>query len=79
MDNFGVLYSSKEDATHLIQAIQEKYIVTTKITGTNFCGLDITWNYTHGYVDIAMNNFVQKTLSRLQHQPSKRNQHAPHQ
>ena len=51
----------------------------TNFTGKNFCGLDITWNYANGYVDIAMNKFVQKTLKKLQHQPSTRKQHAPHQ
>ena len=79
VDDFGVQYFSKEDADHLIAALQEKYIVTTDFTGKNFCGLDIVWNYTHGYVDISMNNFVEKTLKKLQHKPATRKQHAPHQ
>ena len=65
VDDFGVQHFSKADAKHLIQALQEKYIVTTDFTGKNFCGLDITWNYANGYVNIAMNKFVQKTLKKL--------------
>ena len=79
VDDFGVQYFSKGDAIHLIQALQEKYIFTTDFTGKLFCGLDITWNYTHGYVDITMNDFVRKTLQKLQYQPAKQKQHAPHQ
>ena len=79
VDGFGVQYFSKEDTTHLIQAPQEIIFNSTDFTGKKFCGLDITCNYTHGYVDITMNNFVRKTLQKLQHQPTKRKQHAPHQ
>ena len=79
MDDFGVQYFSKADAQHLITSLQEKYVVTTDFTKKNFCGLDKIWNYTHGYVDVSMNNFVQKTLKKLQHIPSKSKQNAPHQ
>ena len=78
VDDFGVQNFSKDDATHLIQALQEKYIVTTDFSGKNFYGLDITWNYTNGYVDITMDKFVLKTLKKLQHQPSTKKQYAPH-
>ena len=33
VDDFGVQFFSKEDANHLIQALQHKYIVTTDFTG----------------------------------------------
>ena len=62
VDDFGVQYFSKDDANHLIAALQEKYIVTTDFSGKNFCGLDIHWNNSHGWLDISMNGFVQKTL-----------------
>ena len=79
VDDFGVQYFSKDDANHLIASLQEKYIVTTDFSGTNFCGLDIIWDYTNGWVDISMNKFVTKTLRKLLHSPSPRKQHAPHQ
>ena len=41
VDDFGVQYFSKEDITHLINALQDKYMITTDFSGKNFCGLDI--------------------------------------
>ena len=79
VDDFGVQYFCKEDANHLINALQQKYIVTTDFTGRNFCGLDITWDYVNGWVDIAMKGFVQKTLKKLLFTPSRKRQNAPHQ
>ena len=78
MDDFGVQYFSKDDANHLIHVLQQKYIVTTDFKGKNFCGLDLTWDYVNGWVDIAMDGFVQKTLKKLLFQPANRKQHAPH-
>ena len=79
VDDFGVQYFCKEDADHLIKVLQEKYIVTTDFTGQFFCGLDIIWNYTDEWVDIFMNNFVSKTLTKLLHKPPTRKRNAPHQ
>ena len=62
VDDFGVQSFSKDDANHLIEALLEKYIITTDFTGKSFRGLDLVWNYVHGWVDISMNNFIQKTL-----------------
>ena len=79
IDNFGVQYFSKGDTNHLINALQQKYIMTTDFTGKKFCDLDITWYYVNGWVDIAMNSFVQKTLKKLLFTPSTRKQYFPHQ
>ena len=48
IDDFGVQYFSKDDTQHQINALQNKYVITTDYLGKHFCGLDITWDYTNG-------------------------------
>ena len=48
------------------------------MSGRNFCGLDIEWNYDKEFVDISMKHFVIKTLQRLQHIFPSKPQYAPH-
>ena len=67
VDDFGIKYYSRDDAEHLISALKDAYTVTVDNTGGNFCGLHLEWNYTEGYVDISMPNYVTKALERLGH------------
>jgi len=53
VDDFGVKYTSQEDAYHLICALQESYDITIDWSGKSFCGLDLEWSYDKGYVDIV--------------------------
>ena len=78
VDDFGVKYFNKEDKDHLCSALKEKYDITTDMSGKNFCGLTLNWNYSHGYVDVSMPNFVKKTLEKLNYTPNKSKQYAPH-
>ena len=52
VDDFGVIFFSKEDAFHLINALKTKYEISQDWTGTNYCGLRIKWNYKKLFVDI---------------------------
>ena len=77
VDDFGIQYFNNDDANHLISALQAKYKITIDKKGQNFCGLNLKWNYARGYVDISMDGFVKNLLSKLNHQPRKK-QFAPH-
>ena len=77
VDDFGVQYFLKEDIEHLIQALQDKYVITTDFTGKKFCGLNIHLDYSKGRVDISMGNHAYKTLKKLLHNKPTRAQHAP--
>ena len=70
VDDFGIQYFSKDDIDHLLRAFQTKYTITKDFTGKKFCGLDLRWNYTNGWVDVSMDNFVTKTLVKLNFQKS---------
>ena len=43
IDDFGVKYIGKENADHLIQALQKLYTISINWTGYIFCGLIIDW------------------------------------
>ena len=67
VDDFGVKYFNKDDANHLIAALQHNYQVKTDWTGKHFCGLTFDWKYHQGYVDVSMPGYIQRLLAKLQH------------
>ena len=67
VDDFGVKYYDKNDAHHLIQSLNQSYITAVDWEGRNFCGLNLDWHYKDGFVDISMDNYVQKVLTKFQH------------
>ena len=54
------------------------YNATIDWKGENYCGLKLHWNYDEGWVDIAMPNYITKTLKKLEHPPPKKPVSAPH-
>ena len=78
VDDFGIKYTSKEDALHLLDSIGTNYKYTCDWSGSNYCGLTLDWHYEHGYVDVSMPGYVGKTLIRLQHVPKMYPQYSPH-
>ena len=78
VDDFGIKYFLPEDADHLLASLSKHYQYTTDWKGTNYCGLTLDWHYQQGYVDISMPTYVQNSLKRFNHSPSKSPQHSPH-
>ena len=78
VDDFGIKYTSKDDANHLISSLKKHYDVAIDYKGEKNCGLNIEWNYAAKYVDISMKYYVIKALQRLQHSFPSRPQHVPH-
>ena len=79
VDDFGVKYTRKEDANHLLEKLKIKYNMTCDWSGTSYCGLTLQWNYHQKYVDISMPGYIEKLLKRLSHPTPTRPLHAPHQ
>ena len=77
VDDFGIKYTSKEDALHLLDSIGTNYKYTCDWSGSKYCGLTLDWHYEHGYVDVSMPGYV-KILIRLQHVPKIYPQYSPH-
>ena len=78
VDDFGIKYYNQNDAEHLMTALRSAYEITVDMTGKNFCGLKLNWNYPQGFVDISMPDYVSKALIKLGHIPSTTPQHSPH-
>ena len=78
VDDFGIKYFSKQDAQHLFDALQEKYVITTDWSGSTYLGFTLVWNYLERWVDVSMPDYVPNALTRLGHKKPKRPQHSPH-
>jgi len=77
VDDFGIQYSSQKDLDHLLHALRERYTISTDMTGANYVGLDITWNYKNHHVDIAMPNYIPDLLQQILYKP-RTPEYAPH-
>jgi hypothetical protein len=67
VDDFGVQYSNKEDANHLISSIEANYPVKTNWTGSKYIGIDLDWDYNKREVKLSMKGYVKKALKEYQH------------
>ena len=78
VDDFGIKSFSGADTNHLLESLKQHYTVTFDHQGTNFCGLNIDWNYKEGYVDISMPHYIRYLSKKLLHVMSKHPQYSPH-
>ena len=65
VDDFGVKYTTKEGAQHLIDTLQKLYTITIDWTGSKYLGFTIDFNHDHQYVDISMAGYIDKVLQRF--------------
>ena len=79
VDDFGIKSFSQKDTDHLLNALQSSYKISVDLTGSNYCGLRLDWNYEKGFIDISMPGYIKKLLHKLQHVTRKQPQYAPHQ
>jgi hypothetical protein len=78
VDDFGIKYTNRDDAIHLLSALEELYTVTTDWTGSLYLVMTLTWDYICATVDISMPGYVTKALERFQHTLPHRHEHSPH-
>jgi endonuclease I len=50
-----------------MKALRENYDVSLDEKGELYCGIILEWNYDLGYVDISMPGYVEKQLTRYNH------------
>ena len=44
VDDFGIKYTNKIDALHLINYLKEQYVITTDWSGKRYIGITLYWN-----------------------------------
>jgi hypothetical protein len=55
----------------------ESYDIVEDQAGDLYCGIDLTWNYERGYVDLSMPKYVMKQLTHYAHPAPVKPQHCP--
>ena len=45
VDNFGVKYTDKDNAQHLLTCLEKLYKCTTDLEGKLYLGMTLNWNY----------------------------------
>jgi hypothetical protein len=78
VDDFGVRFTRKSDADHLMATLSQLYVVSEDWTGSRYCGLTIDWDYDQRTVDISIPGYIDRALQRFKHPPPTRPQHSPH-
>jgi hypothetical protein len=78
VDDFGIKYSGKDNADHLLNALKESYEVTEDWTGKLYCGISLDWDCENKTADLSMPEYIENALHKFQHKQSERPQHAPY-
>jgi hypothetical protein len=62
---FGIKYIGKDNLQHLYDALRkELYNIAEDQVGNLYCGINLSWHYEKGYVDLSMPKYVIKQLIR---------------
>ena len=64
VDDFGIKYTGREHAEHLLAALSDLYTITTDWTGGRYVGLTLAWDYTHRTMDFSMPGYIANALTK---------------
>ena len=78
VDDFGIKYVGKENATHLIETLKEYYTISEDWGGNKYVGLTIDWDYKGRQVHLSMPGYIEKALKRFGHERPRKRQDQPH-
>ena len=68
VDNFGVKYTRKHHALHLIKALKNNYELSLDWQGITYCGITLYWNCSEQWVKLTMPVYIKKYRLKFQHQ-----------
>ena len=79
VDDFGVKYTNKDDADHLIASLKAcNYQLSIDWEGSRYCGLTLKWDYKARTCDISMPGHIERALKRFNHPAPARPELSPH-
>jgi hypothetical protein len=79
VDDFGVKFTSRPQAQHLIECLQADYEdISTDWEGKLFAGISLDWDYENQTCDLSMPKYIPDALHKFQHPPPARPQDSPH-
>jgi hypothetical protein len=65
VDDFGVKYTGKEHAMHLISILKQHYEISEDWTGSKYIGITFDWDYANRRVHLSMPGYISKALNDL--------------
>ena len=65
VDDFGVKYTNKSGAQHLIDTLQILYAITINWAGSKYLGFAIDFDYSNRTVTLSMPGYISKALQRF--------------
>ena len=78
VDDFGVKKFCRDDADHLLNALQQVFKVAVGWEGGKYYRLSLAWNYDKQYVNVSMPKYIPQMLQKFNPPPPKP-QLTPHQ
>ena len=78
VDDFGVKYTSLDDANHLIDTLKKYYDVSVDHTGREYVKINLDWDYDKGEVHLSMAPYRDKALKRFDNSTPSIAQDSPH-
>ncbi len=65
-DDFGVKYTNRDDADHLMNTLKKLYTVSVDWTADKYRGIQLDWDYAKRTYDLPMPAYVDRSLYRFQ-------------
>ena len=79
VDYFGVKYTRRKDAEHLLEILEKEFtVVSTDWGGALYCGITLEWNYEERWLEIYMPGYIKGALQKYKHKTPPRPQHSPY-
>ena len=79
VDDFGVKYTGREHAEHLLKVLRKHYeAVTDDWTGGRYLGIFLDWDYNNKKVHLTMPGYIEKALGQFNHPRPQRKQDQPY-
>ena len=67
VDDLCVQYSSMDDATHFLNALKAKYLITVDMEGKTYIGIKLHWDYIQRTVFLSIPNYVRNAIYKFRH------------
>ena len=78
VDDFSIKYIGTDHGHHIINTLKQWYEISMDWSGSLFCGMSIKWDYHNCTCNISMPGYIDKALTKYQHQKPTTPQQCPH-
>ena len=78
VDDFGIKYTRKANADHLLESLWEDCDITKDWTGEKYLGLTLKWDYVNRNVSVSMPGYVKAALLKFQREATTKPQDVLH-